>query len=90
VLSRAVGGESEEAVPEVTRVRIDRFGSVLLLCSDGLTKHVTDDEIAKTIAAIPRSEDVCKTLLDLALDRGGSDNITIVVARRRVATATPA
>jgi protein phosphatase len=90
VLSRAVGGESEEAVPEVTRVRIDRFGSVLLFCSDGLTKHVTDDEIGKTIAAIPRSEDICKTLLDLALDRGGSDNITIVVARRRVATATPA
>jgi protein phosphatase len=86
VLSRAVGGDAEEAVPEVTRMRIDRFGSVLLLCSDGLTKHVTDDEIGKTIAATARSEDICKTLLDTALDRGGLDNITVVVARRRVVT----
>ncbi len=86
VLSRAVGGEAEEAIPEVTRVRIDRFGSVLLFCSDGLTKHVTDEEIGKAIANNGRSEDICKSLLDLALERGGSDNVTIVVARRRVAT----
>ena len=82
VLSRAVGGEAEEAVPDVTRVRIDRFGSVLLFCSDGLTKHVSDEEIGAAIAANPRSEEVCKSLLDMALDRGGSDNITIVVCRR--------
>ncbi len=86
VLSRAVGGEAEEAIPEVTRVRIDRFGSVLLFCSDGLTKHVSDEEIARKIADNPASEDVCKSLLDLALERGGSDNITIVVVRRRIAT----
>jgi serine/threonine protein phosphatase PrpC len=84
VLSRAVGGDSEEASPEVTRVRIDRFGSVLLFCSDGLTKHVSDDEINKTIATHSRSEDICRSLLDLALERGGSDNVTIVVARRRL------
>ncbi len=88
VLSRAVGGEAEEAVPDVTRVRIDRFGSVLLFCSDGLTKHVSDDEIGAAIAANPASEDVCKSLLEMALDRGGSDNITIVVCRRRIATPT--
>ena len=93
VLSRAIGGDAEEAIPEVTRMRIDRFGSVFLFCSDGLTKHVADDEIAKAIVANPRSEDVCKSLLDLALERGGSDNITIVVVRRRVVTpavASPA
>jgi len=90
VLSRAVGGDAEEASPEVTRVRIDRFGSVLLFCSDGLTKHVTDEENARKIADNARSEDVCKSLLDLALDRGGSDNITIVVVRRRIVTPTTA
>jgi protein phosphatase len=90
VLSRAVGGDAEEAIPEVTRVRIDRFGSVLLFCSDGLTKHVSDEEIARKIADNPRSEDVCKSLLDLALDRGGSDNITIVVVRRRIVTPATA
>jgi serine/threonine protein phosphatase PrpC len=86
VLSRAVGGDTEDATPDVTRVRIDRFGSVLLVCSDGLTKHVSDDEISKAIASNLRSEEICQSLLDLALERGGSDNITIVVVRRRVAT----
>ena len=47
---------------------------------------MSDEEIARELADNPRSEDVCKSLLDLALDRGGSDNITIVVVRRRIAT----
>jgi protein phosphatase len=83
VLSSAVGGE--DALPEVTRVRIDRFGSVLLFCTDGLTKHVSDEEIGQHIAAHARAEDICHSLLDLALERGGTDNITIVVGRRRIA-----
>jgi serine/threonine protein phosphatase PrpC len=82
VLSSAAG--AQDALPEVTRVRIDRFGSVLLFCSDGLTKHVSDEEIGKHIAAHARAEDVCHSLLDLALERGGTDNITIVVGRRRI------
>lgn len=82
VLTSAAGGE--EAVPETSRIRIDRSGSVLLLCTDGLTKHVSDEEIAECIATNKRSEDICQALLALALERGGTDNITIVVARRRV------
>lgn len=81
VLSSAVGGD--QAVPEVSRVRIDRQGSVLLFCTDGLTKHVSDEEIARCISEHARSEDVCRVLLDLALERGGTDNITIVAVRRR-------
>lgn len=81
VLSSAVG--AEEALPEVTRVRIDRMGSVLLFCSDGLTKHVSDEEIADQIAAHAGAGDVCRALLDLVLERGGTDNVTIVVVRRR-------
>jgi len=53
------------------------------LCTDGLTKHVSDDEMAAAIMSQPRSEDVCRTLLDLALERGGTDNITMIVGRRR-------
>ena len=81
VLSSAVG--ADEARPEVSRLRIDREGSVLLLCTDGLTKHVSDAEIAAAIGAHARSKDVCESLLNLALERGGSDNVTIVVARRK-------
>jgi protein phosphatase len=83
VLSSAIG--SAEAAPEVTRVDIRQrdalFGSVILVCSDGLTKHVRDHEIAAHLAAMTSAEQVCRALLQLALDRGGSDNISIVVGR---------
>ena len=79
VLSSAIG--SEEALPVVTRVDIGKRGCVLLLCSDGLTKHVNDDEIASYLGAMSSSEQVSRDLVELALARGGSDNITIVVGR---------
>lgn len=83
ILVSAIGGE--EASPEVSRIEV-RQGGVLLLCSDGLTKHVSDDEIAAYIERVPSSEQLCRNLLELALERGGSDNITVLVARRRTTT----
>lgn len=80
VLASAIGGR--EASPEVTRLDIHRR-CVLLLCTDGLTKHVTDAEIADRIGALESSEQLCRGLLDLALERGGSDNITVVAGRVR-------
>lgn len=79
VLASAIGGN--EATPEVTRLDIRRRGCVVLLCSDGLTKHVLDAEIAERLGVMESSEQVCRTLLDLALERGGSDNITVLVGR---------
>ena len=55
-----------------------------LLCSDGLTRHVSDDEIRDRLARNESAEAACYGLLQLALDRGGEDNITVVVARPRV------
>jgi len=52
VLSRAIG--SDEALPEVTLVDVSERACTLLLCSDGLTKHVTDADIAAALAT-PRS-----------------------------------
>jgi serine/threonine protein phosphatase PrpC len=60
VLSSAAG--ANDAVPEVTRLRVDRQGSVLLFCTDGLTKHVSDAEIAAAIGAHARSREVCESL----------------------------
>jgi protein phosphatase len=54
---------------------------VLLVCSDGLTKHVSDAEIAAQLGKMESSEQVCRTLLDMALERGGSDNITVLAGR---------
>jgi serine/threonine protein phosphatase PrpC len=79
VLASAIG--ASEAVPEVSRVDVRKRGSVILVCTDGLTKHVSDEEIAAHLGAMQSSEQVCRALLDLALERGGSDNITLVVGR---------
>jgi protein phosphatase len=87
VLSSAIG--ADEAMPVVTRIEIPR-GCVLLLATDGLTKHVTDAEIKEQIAAMTSSEQVCRSLLELALERGGSDNITLIVARAPLPTPAPA
>lgn len=85
VLASAIGGS--EAVPVVTRVAIPR-GCVVLLCSDGLTKHVSDEEIEQHIRKLASSEQLCRDLVTLALDRGGSDNITILVGRARAPQET--
>lgn len=82
VLSSAIGGTA--ATPVVSRIDIRGPTRFVLLCSDGLTKHVTNDEIEKRIGTMQSSEQLCRDLLDLALDRGGTDNITIVVGRARM------
>lgn len=81
VLASAIGGE--EASPEVTRLDIRRRSCVVMLCSDGLTKHVSDQEIAERLGRMESSEQVCRELLDLALERGGSDNITVIAGTAR-------
>jgi len=86
ILSSAIGGSA--ATPVVTRIDITGPTRLVLLCSDGLTKHVSNQEIEEHIATMTSSEQLCRTLLDLALERGGSDNITIVAGRAR--TSLPA
>ena len=87
VLASAIG--ASEAMPEVSRVDVRKRGCVILVCTDGLTKHVSDAEIATHIGAMTSAEQVCHDLLKLALDRGGTDNITLVVGRAKRLT-TPA
>jgi protein phosphatase len=55
-------------------------GDRLLLCTDGLTDMVSEEEIAALLAAHPRPDDACRALVDRALDCGGHDNITVVLA----------
>jgi len=79
VLSSAIG--SDEALPVVTSFDMTERGSLILMCSDGLTKHVTDAEIAAHAKSLKSSEQIAKDLLQLALDRGGTDNVTIIAAQ---------
>ncbi|HSM03168.1 MAG TPA: PP2C family serine/threonine-protein phosphatase [Longimicrobiales bacterium] len=78
VLFSAVGGE--QAVPVVTRVVRD-WGNVILLCSDGLTKHVSDERIRDRLVAMTSARQVTEDLLQDALDDGGTDNVTVLVGR---------
>ena len=52
-----------------------------LLCTDGLTKHVPDEQIAERLGSMTSAKQVCEQLLQDALDGGGTDNITIIVGR---------
>jgi serine/threonine protein phosphatase PrpC len=79
VLSSAIGAQTAD--PEISRVDVRERGCVVLVCTDGLTKHVTDEEIAQHLGAMESSEQVSRALLQLALDRGGTDNVTLVVGR---------
>lgn len=78
VLWSAVG--NEEIRPEVRAldiVRTDRH----LLCTDGLTKHVSDEEIKEWMARDITSEQTVRGLIDLVLERGATDNVTVVMMR---------
>ena len=79
VLSSAIGGETE---PLVDRVGLEP-GDVVLLCSDGLTKHLSDDQIRDRLQAMTSARQVCEDLVAAALAAGGSDNVTVVVVRQR-------
>ncbi len=52
-------------------------GDMALLCTDGLTKMVEDEEIGKIIKGVGDPLRVCQSLVTLALDRGGRDNVTV-------------
>ncbi len=81
VLASSIGGG--QAMPEVTRLDIHTRGCVVLLCSDGLTAHATDADIEASIGAMESSEQLCRSLLQMALEGGGTDNITVVAGRAR-------
>jgi len=78
VLSSALGGEA--ALPVITRLRAD-WNNVHLLCTDGLTKHVSDERIAEVLSRMTSAREGCEQLLAEALDAGGTDNISIIIGR---------
>ena len=80
VLLSAVGGSSLDLDVMTADVqRNDRW----LLCTDGLTRHVSDDEIRAALAAEDGSRTACEKLIDLTLKRGAEDNVTVIASRAR-------
>ena len=83
ILTDAIGGLAGEA-----HIQVDNFklldNDVVMLCTNGLTDLVSDDEIAAVLAAARPPGDLCQALVDLALQRGGTDNVTVLLGRYRI------
>jgi protein phosphatase len=79
ILVNALGGVNDEVEVDVDQLELDN-GDRILMCSDGLTDLVDDDTIRQVLVEEHASKDACQRLVDLALERGGKDNVTVVVA----------
>ena len=77
-LVSALGGQ--EMTPSVGLVDL-LPGDTLLLCSDGLTRHVSDERVAELLGRPTDAGTACRELVDEALAGGGHDNITVITAR---------
>lgn len=81
ILASSIGG-SPSHLPEVLSYRVTMEpGDALVLCTDGLTKHVTEERLGVIVADAPSAADACRGLIRAALDDGGTDNVTAVVGR---------
>ncbi len=76
LLTQAIGPNAE-VEPEIS-VEDRKSGDRYLLCSDGLTTHVCDTEIADTLKSEDSASNAVKTLLRLTLHRGARDNVTMI------------
>ena len=78
ILSKAlgIGPEMDVDIEELTVSE----GDQLVLCSDGLSELISDDEILSEVQSSNRPDLACNELVDLANQRGGEDNITVIVA----------
>jgi PPM family protein phosphatase len=78
VLSHCLGRRELGLREESIRVADIRSGDLVLLCSDGLTEEVEDEEIATTLRALSL-ESLPTALVETAKNNGGSDNITVIL-----------
>ena len=79
IILQALGPDPKVKV-DLTHQEVRR-GDILVLCSDGLSGQVKKDEIAQVVSATPDLSAACDKLIALANERGGPDNITVVIAR---------
>jgi protein phosphatase len=87
VVTQALGGNSVPKVDVLETIMED--GDVYLLCSDGLNSMLTDHEIAGFLAEGGSLEATCRNLVDAANQRGGNDNISVVLLRSRQSSNPP-
>ena len=77
MITKAVG-LSPSLEPDIKTVQLKNDES-LLLCCDGVNSHLSDDDIKKIVQETPNPQHACKKIVDMANDRGGSDNISLII-----------
>jgi protein phosphatase len=80
ILTNCLGGSEHEVRVDFHHIRL-ADGDQLLLCTDGLTDLVQAEEIAALLARHAAPPQAAQALVDLALEHGGKDNVTVVLAR---------
>jgi len=83
VLTNALGASCDEVQVDTDRLQLED-GDRLLLCSDGLTDLVDDAAIAGILREVTGSSEACERLVQRALESGGRDNVTVIVAAYRL------
>lgn len=78
VLDNSVGGGSETVRTQVDHLELE-IGDRILLCTDGLTKHIGDDELAELLGRNEPPSELCTQMIDETNNRGGTDNVTVIV-----------
>jgi PPM family protein phosphatase len=82
MLTRCLGYESHNTRPDIHCVRLQP-GDQVLLCTDGLTDMVGDSQIAECLDDLHSAQTACDRMIELALEAGGKDNVTAVLARTK-------
>jgi PPM family protein phosphatase len=80
-------GVYEEVTPDIGTLTTEP-GDMVLLCCDGLINHVEDEEIHRVVVEARDPQSACETLIALANKGGGTDNISVIVARAQPLTPT--
>jgi len=80
VLTQALGDHGRDIQPEVFQYTLVD-GDCLMLCTDGLTELVDDKVIGEILGSGMPAQTICERLVNRALEAGGKDNVTVVVAR---------
>jgi protein phosphatase len=88
LLTNALGGSITDVHVDTDRIRLED-GDRVLLCSDGLTDLVDDAAITAILQGATQSSEACGRLVQQALDNGGSDNVTVIVAAYHLPDDTP-
>lgn len=79
VISRAIGADSEVEA-EIIEIEVDE-STILLLCSDGITRHIRDEQLERLLRSGNSPQTICETMKQLCYNEGAEDNLTAIIVQ---------